>query len=213
MKRKVLLIGGIAAATLLAGGWALAQTDGHGPGGFGPGAMQGWHGQMGQGMGGMHGRMGQGMHGQRGPGMHGRMRPGMRGQMGPGTQGRPGFTQFDPARIDTLKTELGITAAQETAWTKYAKTVQDAATAMKTARENVNPETLSKLTPPERFASVSKVREQAQKQRETVQTAASELLATLDDSQKAKAQQTLPGLAFGHGPMRGAGLGGPQHRH
>jgi hypothetical protein len=159
--------------------------------------MHGRHGQTGQGMGGMHGQTG----------------PRMRGQMGPGTQGRPGFTQFDPARIDTLKTELGITAAQETAWTKYAKTVQDAATAMKTARENVNPETLSKLTPPERFASVSKVREQAQKQRETVQTAASELLATLDDSQKAKAQQTLPGLAFGHGPMRGAGLGGPQHRH
>ena len=213
MKKKVLLIGGIAAATVLAGGWALAQTDGHGPGGFGPGAMQGRHGQTGQGMGGMHGRMGQGMHGQTGSGMHGQMGPGMRGQMGPGTHGRPGFTQFDPARIDTLKTELGITAAQEPAWTKYAKAVEDAATTMKTERESVNPETLTKLTPQERFASVSKIREQAQKQHETVQTAANELLATLDDTQKAKAQQTLPGLAFGHGPTRGAGLGGPQHRH
>ena len=218
MKRKVLLIGGIAAATVLAGGWALAQTDGHGPGGFGPGgfgpgAMQGRHGQTGQGMGGMHGRMGQGMHGQTGSGMHGQMGPGMRGQMGPGTHGRPGFTQFDPARIDTLKTELGITPAQEPAWTKYAKAVEDAATTMKTERESVNPETLTKLTPQERFASVSKIREQAQKQHETVQTAANELLATLDDTQKAKAQQTLPGLAFGHGPTRGAGLGGPQHRH
>jgi len=206
MKRKVLLIGGIAAATLLAGGWASAQTDGHGPGGFGPGAMhggfgqggfgpgamQGRHDQTGPGMGGMHGRMGQGMHGQRGPGIGG-MGPGMRGQMGPGTPGGPGFTQFDPARVDTLKTELGITPAQETAWTKYAKTVQDAAAAMTTVRDGI--------------------REQAQKQHETVQTAANELLATLDDTQKAKAQQTLPGLAFGHGPMRGAGLGGPQHRH
>jgi hypothetical protein len=136
----------------------------------------------------------------------------MRGQ-GFGTQGGPGFTQFDPARIDTLKTELGITAAQEPAWTKYAKAVQDAATAMKATREGVNPETLSKLTPQERFASVSKIREQAHKQREAVQTTANELLATLDDTQKAKAQQTLPGLAFGHGPMRGAGLGGQQHRH
>jgi hypothetical protein len=210
MRRKVLLIGGIAAATVLAGGWALAQTDGHGPGGFGPGgfgpgAMQGRHGQSGQGMGSMHGRMGQGMHGQMGPGM--------RGRMGPGPHGGPGFTQFDPARIDTLKTELGITAAQEPAWTKYAKAVQDAATAMKATREGVNPETLSKLTPQERFAAVGKIREQAQKQHETVQTAANELLANLDDTQKTKAQQTLPGLAFGHGPTRGAGLAGPQHRH
>jgi hypothetical protein len=193
----MLLIGGIAAATLLAGGWAAAQTDGHGPGGFGPGgfgpgAMQGRHGQMGQAMGGMHGRMGQGMHGQRGPGMHGGMGPGMRGQAGPGTHGGPGFTQFDPARIGTLKTELGITAAQEPAWTKYVKTVQDAATTMKTAREAI--------------------REQAQKQHESVQTAANELLSTLDDTQKAKAQQTLPGLAFGHG-RRGAFMGGPQFRH
>jgi hypothetical protein len=190
MKRKVLLIGSIAAATMLAGGWALAQTDGHGPGfgagGVGPGAMHGRHGQAGQGMGGMQGRMGQGVHGQMGPGM-------MRGQMGPGTHRGPGSAQFDPARIDTLKTELGITAAQESVWTKYTKAVQDAATSMKAARDNI--------------------REQAQKQHETVQTAANELLATLDDTQKAKAQQALPGLAFGHGPTRGAGLARPQHRH
>ena len=50
MKKKVLVIGGIAAATLLVGGWALAQSTGHGPGG-----MRG---------------MGPGMHGQMGPGMH-----------------------------------------------------------------------------------------------------------------------------------------------
>ena len=47
MKKKVLVIGGIAAATVLVGGWALAQSPGHGPGGFGPGGMQGMHGQMG----------------------------------------------------------------------------------------------------------------------------------------------------------------------
>ena len=36
MKKKALVIGGIAATTVLAGGWALAQSSGHGPGGFGP---------------------------------------------------------------------------------------------------------------------------------------------------------------------------------
>ena len=64
MKKKALVIGGIAAATLLAGGWAFAQSTGHGPGGMRD--------------------MGPGMHGQMGPGMRGRMGPGMRGQMGPG---------------------------------------------------------------------------------------------------------------------------------
>jgi hypothetical protein len=64
MKKKALVIGGIAAATLLAGGWAFAQSTGHGPGG-------------------MHG-MGPGMHGQMGSGMHGQMGPGRMGMMGMG---------------------------------------------------------------------------------------------------------------------------------
>ena len=75
MKKKVLLIGGIAAATLLVGGWAFAQATG--PGGFGPPFMRG----MGP------GGMGPGMHGPMGPGMRGQMGPGMRGQMGPGMMG------------------------------------------------------------------------------------------------------------------------------
>jgi len=67
MKKKVLVIGGIAATLVLVGGWALAQTAGHGPGGMGPGRMLGMHGQMGPGM---HGQMGPGMMGM-GPGMIG----------------------------------------------------------------------------------------------------------------------------------------------
>jgi len=75
MKKKVLVIGGIAAATLLVGGWALAQSASHGHGGM-----------RGMGMG-MQGQMGPGMHGQMGPGTQGQMGPGMRGQMGPGMMG------------------------------------------------------------------------------------------------------------------------------
>ena len=67
MKKKTLVIGGITAATLLVGGWALAQSADHGPG-----IMRG---------------MGMGMHGQMGPGMRGQMGPGMQGQMGPGMMG------------------------------------------------------------------------------------------------------------------------------
>lgn len=78
MKKKTLVIGGIAAATLLVGGWALAQSADHGPGGM-----------RGMGMG-MHGQMGQGMRSQRGPGMRDEMGSGMRGQMGPGMMGMMG---------------------------------------------------------------------------------------------------------------------------
>jgi hypothetical protein len=97
---------------------------------------------------------------------------------------------------------------QEAAWTKYTKTVHDAATTMKATRESANP-----TKPQDRFAFASKMREQGQKQFEAVKTAANELLAKLDDTQKAKAQQILPGLAFGPGPMQGAFAGGPPFRH
>jgi hypothetical protein len=189
--KKALVIGAIAAATVLVGGWALAQSAGYGPGGFGPPFMQG-RGPGGMGPGGMMG---------------------MHGQMGPGMRGGAGLTQLDPAQIDTLKTELGITAAQEPAWTKYAKAIQDAAATMKTAREGVDPNAVSKMSALDRFAFVSKMREQGQKQFATVQTAAQELLATLDEAQKTKATETLPGLAFGPGAMHSAGMGGPMFRH
>ena len=151
-----------------------------------------------------------------GPGDGPRDGPRQMGQCGNGARHdarAAGPTHFDPARIETVKNELGITAAQEPAWTKYAGTVQDAAAAMKAAREGVDPDTIGKMSPQDRFASVSKMREQAQKQFETVKTAAKELLAALDDTQKAKARQTLPGLAFGPGHERAAGMGGPQHQH
>jgi hypothetical protein len=75
MRKRVLVIGGIAAATLLVGGWALAQS-----GEYGPGAMRG----MGMGMG-----MRMGMQGQMGSGMRGQIDPGMMG-MGPGMMGLNG---------------------------------------------------------------------------------------------------------------------------
>ena len=118
--------------------------------------------------------------------------------------GGPGLTFADPARIDALKADLAITPAQEPAWTKYAKAVQDAAATMRTARESIDPDAMSKMTPSDRFAFVTKMREQGQQQFGSVKTAAEELLATLDATQKAKASDILPGLAFGPGRMRGA---------
>jgi hypothetical protein len=149
-------------------------------------------------------------------GAHG-MGMGMGGMgMGPGMMhGGPGHAALtDPAQIEALKTELGITTAQQPAWDKYAKALQEAATTAKTAHEVVNPEAVGKMSPADRFAFVTKMREQGQKRHETVQTAATELLAALDETQKAKAADILPGLAArGPGMMHGAAMGGPGHNH
>jgi hypothetical protein len=209
MKTRTLVIGAITVTAPAAGGWALAQSVGpqggfgspfmHGEG-MGPGMMKGMHG-MGPGMmKGMGDETGDGM----GPGMMKGVRghgPGMMKGMGPGVMHGSSFA--DPAQLNTLKGELGITAAQEAAWGKYAKAVQDAAAAMKTTRESVDPSAVNKMSPSERFAFASKMREQGQKQFEAVGTAANELLAVLDETQKAKARDTLPGFAFGPGPMWG----------
>jgi hypothetical protein len=212
MKKKALAIGAVAVTAALAGGWALAQTAGPGPHGVGHGMMQ----HMGQGMApGMDPRMGgHGMPGM-GHGMGHGMMQGMGHGMGPGMMhGAPGPAFADAEDIDELKAELGITSAQEPAWSKYVKAVQDATAAMKTTREGVDPQIVSKMSPADRFAFVSKMREQGEKQFEAVKVAANELLATLDDSQKATAADVLPGLIpLGPGAMRGAGMGGQQHRH
>ena len=202
--KKTLIVGAIAAITVLAGGWALAQSAGHGPMGFGPPFMRG------QGPDGMGPGMMKGMRHGMGPGMmqgmdHAGMGPGM-------MHGRAGVGLADPAQLETLKAELEITPAQEQAWSRYAKAVQDAAATMKTTRESVDPDAVSKMTPADRYAFVSKMREQGQKQFGAVETAADELLATLDATQKAKATEILPGLAFGP-PMRGAFAGDEQHKH
>jgi hypothetical protein len=234
MKTKTLVIGAVTVTAVLAGGWALAQSvsphggfgppfmRGEGSEGMGPGMMKGMHHGMGpgmmQGMGaqghdGMGPGMMKGMHGM-GPGMmkgmsgHG---PGMMKGMGSMMHGRGALA--DPAQLDTLKGELGITTTQEAAWDKYAKTVQDAAAAMKTARESVDPSAVAGMSPADRFAFATKMREQGQKQFEAVRTAANELLSALDETQKAKANTILPGLAFGPGPMWGPFAADQTHEH
>jgi hypothetical protein len=87
MKKKILIFGGIAVATLLVGGWALAQSTDHGP-----------RGMRGMGMG-MQGQMGPGMNGQIGPGRRGQMGPGMMG-MGPGMMGMNGGSATEAEHSD-----------------------------------------------------------------------------------------------------------------
>jgi hypothetical protein len=165
MKTEALMIAGIAAAAMLAAGSALAQSPG--PDVQGPSSMQ-QQGQSGTGPG-----MMQNMPREMSFCMGMMQRMGMVNGM---MQSRLGLTQLDPAQIETLKTSLGITAAQEAAWSKYSNVLRDVATTMKSARE-------------------------------AAKTAADELLTGLDEEQKAKAREALPGLAT-PGPSMMGGMGG-----
>lgn len=138
--------------------------------------------------------------------------------MGPGmmmNQGHGSMGAFaDPAaHLATLKTEIGIRPEQQADWDAYVKVLTEAAATGRSRRENVAPDSVMKMEPKDRQAFITGMQEQRQKQFETVKAAAETLLAKLDDTQKAKARETLPGLiAAGHGPgmrhgMMGAGKG------
>src|SRR5674476_1691787 len=138
MKRATKLVIALGTALSLGLGAAAisAQPFGYGPGwGMGPGMMggyggQGWGGRMG-GYGPGYG-MGPGMMGGYGPGWGGHMGgygpgygmgPGMMGGYGQGRGGHMGGYRQGNAdeNLAALKTELGITAKQDTAWQAFAK--------------------------------------------------------------------------------------------
>lgn len=132
------------------------------------------------------------MMGMGGPGM-------MMGGHGMDSAHGPSGAAVDPsAHLDTLKTELAITTDQEAAWAAYTKAVTETATAMHSAVEGASTT--------DRQAFFTKMQEQMQTSFDAVKVAAEQLLATLDETQKAKAVQILPGLASSSAAM-GAGMG------
>ena len=118
MKQTTKYVLGIAAASALIIG---ASSGVFARGGFGPG-WGGHHGMMG-GPGGMMGGPGNMMGG---PG-------GMRGGPGMMMSGDP--VAFTDQRITQLKTTLGITPEQETAWSAYAEAVKGKAGLMVSHRQ------------------------------------------------------------------------------
>jgi hypothetical protein len=246
MKRQVLWAGAAVGAVLLVGGAAFAQMGGHGMGrdgvrseessgrgsgqghgmGRGHGMEHGGRHGMGHGMrgetqhGGGHGRMGQSGHDGRGHDGrgHGMGRGRASGQgAGPGPGGQGGMQAFaQPAQIETLKREIGITAAQEPAWNEYVKALEETASTVRALREGIDREAVPAMSPADRFEFRQGMREQAEKRRESLKAAAEKLLAALEEAQKEVARDVLPGLAGpGRGPLRSAGPGPreQQHRH
>jgi hypothetical protein len=194
MKSTYRTLAGLAAAVALAlAAPAFAHPGGMGTGcgqGYGPGAGTETGCGYGPGAGGGPGmRGGMGMHGG-GMGMHG-------GGMGMGPQGGAcgqGNAAVAEGRLAYLKTELKITANQETAWNAFATTTRKQAEAKPALCEKLQ-DTAS--TAPERLA----LRAEAMKQRaatvEGVAAGLKDLYAALTTEQKAILDRQFGQRGFG----------------
>ena len=164
------LLLGIASAALIA---AAAGAAAQPPTGRGPGGPYG-PGMMGGGGGG----------------------PGMMGG-GPGMMG--GYWNTG-SYLAALKTQLGITPAEEPAWKEYTDTVSGVGEQMQGLHQTMF-ESMGTASWPERQNLMNQMFQARQHAFDTVHEAATKLLASLDPSQKAKAQSILPGLAYRRGMM------------
>lgn len=138
------------------------------------------------------------------------MGPGMMGGPGggPGAGRGPGFGRgmTDPvAYLAALKSELGITAAQEAAWSEYAETVTGTAKQMQ-AMHAAMFEKMQTATWQERRDMMDGMFASRNEAHRMVQEAAQKLLPSLSPEQKGKAATELPGL-IGPGPGKGGGMG------
>jgi hypothetical protein len=212
---KWIAAGAVLATLGLVGTAAYAQRwheggheRGHGRMGAGQGYMQG-HGGSDRGWGGMRGHDMQG-HGMQGRGMH---REGMQGRgMRPG--GQFGMMADPAGRLASLKTELAIKPEQTAAWDAYSKVVTETAADRRNRRDNVDRDAVRKMEPKDREAFRTAMMKQRDEEQAKLKAAAETLIATLDDTQKAKARGALPGLAqtsegsgMRHGMMSGHGMG------
>jgi len=130
-----------------------------------------------------------------------------RGGMGHGMGGHgmghghgKGMGWQDPAeRLAAAKTEIGIKPEQTAAWDAYAKVVTETSAERRRVRENVDRDAVHAMKPEDRQAFRDGMMKQRDEARAKIRTAAETLLAEFDDAQKAKARDSLPGLAEGGG--------------
>lgn len=130
MKMKTLVIGGLVIIAAFAGGWALAQSRPHGPGGFGPPFMRGM-GPSRMGPGGMGPGMMRHMDGEMGPGMRG-AGPGTMG-MGPGMMGGA----HDSATMGQMRDIHALLASHD----RIKRTVTNLPDGIRTVTESDDPQT------------------------------------------------------------------------
>ncbi len=131
------------------------------------------------------------------------------GRQGERSENRGGPAQgrvWDPARLDSVKKEIGITAAQEETWTKYAETMKSVADARKARRESMDRDAILRMSTEEHRKFRDSMIEQRRKEQDSVNAAVDAVIKSLDEKQVAIAKEVLPGYNFG-ARMRGASMG------
>jgi hypothetical protein len=109
------------------------------------------------------------------------------------------------AWFDALKDKLAITADQEAAWTAYVTAATDAAEDMLDTHEQMDPNTLSQLSPDDLRAYMQGMHEQRLDQMIAVVEARNALFKALDDKQTRIANATLGNSGMGMGMGMGMG--------
>jgi hypothetical protein len=118
--------------------------------------------------------------------------------MGPQAWGNP--AAFAESRLAGLKSELKITAAQESAWNAFAENAKQQAAAMQALMTSAQGS--AQATAPDRIEQRTQVMKKRQEQMEKGTAAFKELYAALSPEQKALADQRV-----GFGMMGGRGFG------
>ena len=134
------------------------------------------------------------------------MRQGGRGGPGRFGQGYPGYQGFDPARLDSIKREIGVTPAQEAAWTKFTTTLKEASDARRARRDNFDRSAVSRMSADDFRKFRDTMIQQRRKEQDSVLAAEDDFVKTLDEKQVAIAREVLPGYALA-GRMEGMGMG------
>jgi hypothetical protein len=182
MKTRTKMVA-IGAAALLAGGlgWAASADTLTAPGSAGSSMHMSDPG----GMGSMGGMMAAGMMGG--------------GMMGGGMMTED-FANPSVA-LPAIKKELAITEAQDPTWDAYATALKNAAASFGTMGKTAVASGMYADTTGQR--AMDEFCHQHLQAAQALKSAAEQLVATLDDAQKEKAQRILPGFAFGGQLMMG----------
>jgi len=125
-----------------------------------------------------------------------------RGPMGGAGPGMMGGSWNTGSYLASLKSELNITPNQEAAWKNYADAVSGAGEQMQGLHQTMF-DAMGTASWQEHRDMMNGMFEARQQAFDTVHDAADKLLPVLDPAQKAKAEKSLPGLAFRGGMMRG----------
>jgi len=104
-----------------------------------------------------------------------------------------GANVADPARLADMKRKLGITEKQTPAWDTYSRAVIDAAASLRAQHQSHMAMTHGSAD--DHIAVMTRMHEQRQQALDIMKTAAQTLLGALDEGQRAKAREILPGLA------------------